>query len=293
MWGVLAKAVERFDCELYAAHLLSTHASYLIGFYDAATHSKFKQWLHGNWAREANIRRNREGSVWGRRARSIQVVGEAALIERLNYNLSNGTKEGLVSSPELWPGLHAAKSLCTGEPAEGDWIDRSEYWQNRRARNNVTLASCTKAVFLTFSKLPCWRNLTDSEYQARMQQMCAQIAEEHKRPNRPTPFVSPELTKTRAWRRRQTRLRNRTGCSPEEVGAGTFRESDAENERRRAPDIHTDCSERRAAYRAAYVLHVSGLKAARALLEAKLGEIQPAGHVIASPLGPVSVPPPT
>ena len=91
--GVLARAAEMFDVELYAVHILSTHASYIAGFRDAASHSAFKQWLHGNMAREANIRRNTSGTVWGRRTRSIAITDEAALVERLKYNLSNGTND--------------------------------------------------------------------------------------------------------------------------------------------------------------------------------------------------------
>ena len=100
-WGVLGRAADHYDFELYSVHLLSNHGAALVGFRDAEAKARFTQFVGGNWARETNIRRNITGRMWGRPARAIQVHTAEKLLERLRYNLGNGTKEGLVSRPNL------------------------------------------------------------------------------------------------------------------------------------------------------------------------------------------------
>ena len=51
---------------------------------------------------------------------------EGAQIERLNYLLSNGCKEGLVDHLRDWPGVHCVRHLLDGEPLVGAWFDRTQ-----------------------------------------------------------------------------------------------------------------------------------------------------------------------
>ena len=52
---------------------------------------------------------------WGRRYQGIIVSNEAeSQIDRLEYILSHGVKEGLVERSQDWPGAHSVNALLTG-----------------------------------------------------------------------------------------------------------------------------------------------------------------------------------
>ena len=91
-------------------------------------------YLNSNLAREIGRAVSWRERFWGRRYQAIAVSGEeAAQVERLLYILRQGTKERLVRRPSDWPGATSLRSLLSGEPIRGPWIDRTlEYVQRRR-----------------------------------------------------------------------------------------------------------------------------------------------------------------
>ena len=179
--GVLGRAQERYDFEIYNYAFLSNHGSYLISARNAEHLSKIKGYIHGNIALELRRQRNCtwNGKFYGRPGRSILVLTDEDVLDRMEYICANSTKEHLVTHPSKWPGAHAARALSSGENDTGTWIDRTETSlrskKNASRRRRVANISITYTV--TLSKVPPLAHLSDEEYAKHMEEMCDRIAD--------------------------------------------------------------------------------------------------------------------
>jgi len=178
------------DFELYGYAYLSNHGSILAGVRSAEHMSAIMEYLHSNISRELGRKENHDwpGRFWERRGRAIVILGDEDLEERMRYLLSNSTKENLVSRPERWPGAHCARPLCHGTKELGLWVNRTLYGKLQRKQGpNTNIPGSQYEIYyeVKLSKLPCWKDLTDDEYQKRIRAMCFEIsteaAEERKR----------------------------------------------------------------------------------------------------------------
>ena len=179
--GVLGRAQERYDFEIYSYAFLSNHGSYLIGVRSAEHLSKIKGYIHGNIALELRRQRNCtwDGKFFGRPGRSILVLTDEDVLDRMEYICANSTKEHLVTHPNHWPGAHAARALSSGENDTGLWIDRTE--TSLRSKKNTSRRRKTPTVSITYtvklSKVPPLSHLSDEEYAKYMEDMCDRIAD--------------------------------------------------------------------------------------------------------------------
>jgi hypothetical protein len=180
--GVLGRAQERLDFELYGYAYLSTHGSILVGVRDAEHQARIMEYIHGNIAAELGRPEYSDWpeKFWGRRGRPILVLSNHDLEERLRYLLANSTKEHLVRHPTRWPGAHCARALCYGTTDKGLWIDHTEL--SRLERKNKTDKRVSEVTVVThydvkLYKLPCCAHMTDEEYRQYNKDNCCDIAE--------------------------------------------------------------------------------------------------------------------
>ena len=158
--GVLARAANRYGVALYGHTVPSNHFHFLIGVRSARQMKQFMNYFMGNCARKINILRRRSGPFWHRRYTHIEVaLDEESLVQRLDYLLQQGVKEGLVSSPLDWPGLHCAHQL-----ASTDWTVRG-YWENltmkfrlEQAGKKVQDEDIRTEEIVELQPLPCWED---------------------------------------------------------------------------------------------------------------------------------------
>jgi len=193
--GVLGQAKSLYPVDLVGAVFLSNHYHLLAWVQDAEQMASFMWYFNGNLAREIARLHGWREKIWSRRYRGILVSDEEkAQVARLKYLLSNGAKEHLVPRPQDWPGVHCAEALVSGEPLRGTWFDRTqEYYARLRrdggARDGGALdarvgevgreeASVREEVSVSFSPLPCWRHLSESEYRQRVAGLLVEIKEE-------------------------------------------------------------------------------------------------------------------
>ena len=177
--GVLGRAQALHPVRCHAAVFLSTHFHLLLSVDDAKQMSDFMQFLDTNLATEINRLRNREGTVWGDRYRSIPVSEEeAAQVERLRYLLSQSVKEGLVAHARDWPGVHCIREILAGEPIRGLWFDRTqEYAARNRGEDFGRLQYASEEAFV-LTPLPCWAHLPPEVYRHRVAELMEQIENE-------------------------------------------------------------------------------------------------------------------
>jgi hypothetical protein len=146
---------------------------------DAKQMSDFMQFVNTNLATEINRLRNREGTAWGGRYRSIPVSEEeAAQVGRLRYLLSQSVKEGLVAHARDWPGVHCIREILAGEPIRGLWFDRTqEYAARNRGEDFGRLQYASEEVFV-LTPLPCWAYLPPEVYRKRVAELMEEIESE-------------------------------------------------------------------------------------------------------------------
>lgn len=176
--GVLGRAQELYG-EHVQVHMVagtSNHLHLLVTSRDAAWRARFKSHVKTNLSKELGDLHGWREHVFGRRARDIPILDEAALIDRVRYFLAHGVKEGLVDHPEDWPGPAWVRALTAGERLVGRWYRRSEFYHRVRSwmrRKQPT--SATRPVLDEFAEdkelklvpLPIWSHLTESDRAAR------------------------------------------------------------------------------------------------------------------------------
>lgn len=140
--GVLARAVDRFDVDLYAFVFTSNHFHLLL----ASRHCNipaFMQYLRGNLAKKLGQAIDWPGKLWDRRYDAEPVLDDEAAIGRLRYILAHGVKEGLVARVDEWPGMSCVPELRDG-------VQRTFAWPGSEASARET------PIPLRTKPMPCW-----------------------------------------------------------------------------------------------------------------------------------------
>ena len=189
--GILGRAQEACGIRLHAFIFMSNHYHLILTVPNAKALAKFECYLNGNLAREAGRLHGWNEKVWSRRYTAIPILDEVAMVQRLEYLLSHGCKEGLVARPQDWPGASSLHSMLTGEPIGGFWFNRTaEWYARRRGRPFDKYAFATEhAVELT--PLPCWERLEEDAYRARVAAMVQDIEDRTRAGNRGAGIVPP------------------------------------------------------------------------------------------------------
>ena len=182
--GVLARAAAMYGVSLHVFTFVSNHYHLILTIPNVATLARFMNYVNSNIAKEVGRLHNWKDKFWSRRYSSIEVLDDDAQIERLEYLLSHGCKEGLVADPRDWPGATCVDALLEGKPVRGVWIDRTALWSARRRGKEVAESDHAKDVVLHLTPLPCWKKLDEQEQQQRVRQMLKAIAVQTKKDNR-------------------------------------------------------------------------------------------------------------
>jgi hypothetical protein len=187
--AVLARARQLCpEVKIFHFIVVSNHWHFLASSSCAEAFAQFLGYVQSNIAREAQLEHNWEGPVWSRRARVIPCLDDDATIARFKYLTANGTKEGLVDSPRLWPGASAVPALLTDLKLHGEWIDRTAFRcaqrKNKRdARTNPTLSAPTASDFirnieLSIDPLPVWQRLSPDDLRRKHESMVCEVEAE-------------------------------------------------------------------------------------------------------------------
>jgi len=116
--------------------------------------------------------------LWERRYQHIIVSDEPeAQIRRLKYLLSQGVKEGLVRSPEDWPGVHCVSHLLGGQDQVkgGVWRDQTAEYKARRAGKVLSLEDFLYEEWVLLRPIPCWEHLSRVERCGQLKELLREI----------------------------------------------------------------------------------------------------------------------
>lgn len=100
--GLLFKCGRRFELEIHAACVMTTHYHAVVEARQSAL-SRGLQWLHSRYACAFNKRQGRFGHVFAERFQTRVLAGEDRLYETCAYVVLNPVKAGLCERVEDWP----------------------------------------------------------------------------------------------------------------------------------------------------------------------------------------------
>jgi len=110
------------------------------------------------------------GSVWARRY-SYQILPRTEDIKHWFYYVAlNPVSSGLVENPKDYPSYNSYFDSIAGKNRTYKWINWSMYLMKKRYDENLKPEDCTTEYTLTFSRLPGFEELTQPEFQNRMQE---------------------------------------------------------------------------------------------------------------------------
>jgi REP element-mobilizing transposase RayT len=127
--GVLARAARRHGVELFCFNTGSNHLHLLVRA-PGNNLPQFMQFLLTNVSKKIGKLIHWRGAFWERRYSAQPVLDDAALLQKVQYVLAHGPKEGLVRTCAEWPGLSALRMMLDGKPRKARWFNWS-----RRCRN--------------------------------------------------------------------------------------------------------------------------------------------------------------
>ena len=178
--GLLAKAQQLYGAEIHGFVMLGNHWHLCATFRDPEQMARLHRFFVGNLAKEVNaLRDDWAGTVFPERYRHVELSEEPEVqLGRMKYLLSQGCKEGLVSSPLDWPGASSVESLVGDAPLRGEWVDRTAFRRARERGESVTEADFTEILEVSLSPVPSLAHLSMSQYRDEMRGLVRQIEQE-------------------------------------------------------------------------------------------------------------------
>src|SRR4029453_10050771 len=131
--GVLSRAVRRAGVELFAFSFASNHVHLLVRT-PQGNLPEFMQYFLTNVSKKVGRLVGWRGSFWERRYSAEPILDEDALLERVQYVLSHGVKEGLVRSVREWPGLNSLPEMLGERARTFRWFNWTKRWVVRNGR---------------------------------------------------------------------------------------------------------------------------------------------------------------
>ncbi len=178
--GVLGRAQRIYPVEIHGFAFLSNHYHLLITVPDAHRMAQFVGYFNSNLARELGRIRSWTDKIFSRRYQAIVVSEEEAAQEgRMKYLLSQSVKEGLVSHPTRWLGLHCAKQLLKRQDSlSGRWRNRTQETVHYRTTRESKIFLRTEHIQL--SPPPCWQGQSHRWIAQRCKELIELIQNENK-----------------------------------------------------------------------------------------------------------------
>jgi len=177
--GILARAVQQFEVELFAFTFASNHFHLLLRA-EPQRISAFMQFLGSNIAREIGRLHDWRDKLWARRFSAEPVLDDDALVERLAYILAHGVKENLVSAVEDWPGLTSLPEVRHGRKRVCHWLDRTAMHHAKLRGEEVREGQFRVPYTLNVAPLPCWEGAPVAEQRKRVAALIETIEGEAK-----------------------------------------------------------------------------------------------------------------
>ena len=165
--GVIAKAQKRYAVDIFAFVFTSNHFHIMLRAKEGQI-SNFMMYLESNIARKVGREVDWRGKFWERRFSAEPILDDDALLGRMHYIFSHGVKEGLVETPEQWPGLTSIPEIVHGMKRLFPWYDWSKFARARQRKKHLTRNHFVGFHKIILSRLPAFEEFNEKDYQALM-----------------------------------------------------------------------------------------------------------------------------
>lgn len=180
IFAVMSRAQDHYAAvHVYAFVVTRNQATFLLSTGDEDQLPRFMAYVSGEISRKVGRLLDWSGKFWAGRYRSVPVLDEEAITERLRHVLSQGVAEGLVESPEDWPGASCVPALLGSMTLVGAWVDRDREARLKAVGIVAPPSAYVRPYCVTLSPLPGWANLPRAEQVARYQAMIDSIELEY------------------------------------------------------------------------------------------------------------------
>lgn len=183
--GVVGRAQRHYvSVHLYAMAFLSNHVHFMVQGPPGQVASFvgfIKREISRRWGRRAQV--GWHGTMWHEYLAAALPTPQSQ-VRCLKYILSQGVKEGLVTRPQDWPGVHCARSLATGLPLKGTWLNATRYSraldaQSRTRHPKIVNKSDYRVEYeVKFAAIPPWQSLDESAQQVEVQRLIDEVVAE-------------------------------------------------------------------------------------------------------------------
>jgi hypothetical protein len=162
--GILGRALEKHPgIKLHGFVILSNHFHLLLTALYLELLCGFMGFVKSNIARKVGKLHDWDGVFWGERYVAIPVLDEVAQLDRQQYIMSHGCKEGLVADPLDWPGAKSAGVLVNGETLKGTWYDGTAIYRAKSAGKEVDPKEHAIEYDVPITPLPCLSDLSEQD----------------------------------------------------------------------------------------------------------------------------------
>ena len=160
--------------------------------------------------------------MWQRRYSNEEILDEAGLTDVFTYLTENSVKEGLVSHPSRWRGLHGHHQLVDQRQISGAWVDRSSLYRAKQSdstRDQISPDDFTTLYDIKLTQPSFWEEMNRHEYRDHCKRLAHQAIQSarSKRKGKPKPLgmskvLAQSVHKTRTIKQRSNRPLCRTKC---------------------------------------------------------------------------------
>lgn len=180
--GVIGRAQRRSAMPIVGFVFLSNHCHFLLRPRSARQLADFMGYVLSNVAREVGRLHGWREKFWSRRYSAIVVSDEeAAQLDRLRYLLSQGVKEGLVATPQEWPGAQSVGAMLGQETLQGTWVDRTAIFWARRWGLEISEADFATTETVRLTPLACFESRSVTSRRAAVSNLVDQTVRVAKR----------------------------------------------------------------------------------------------------------------
>ena len=148
--------------EVYAFIFLSDHFHVLLRD-TQGTLAAFMWYFQGNVAKAINEELGRKGRFWSREYDDVIVPGDAELLDRYAYTVSNAVKAGLVDTSSEWPGWSSLNGALGDGRYRFEMLNRTELHRATRRGQKVDRSKFIEVFEFELTAPPMLEDKSDAE----------------------------------------------------------------------------------------------------------------------------------
>jgi REP element-mobilizing transposase RayT len=180
--GVLAKGLQNWPAIGLHAYVFMSNHFHLILRGDALSIPGFVGFLKREISRRIGALKNLPGTIWHHRYTATALPSRRSQLRCLRYVLAHGAKEGLVESPQDWPGVHCLRQMLLVDDGRAKWFNRgawskSVFQAKARGKTLPAKAEFMDSLRIVLSPMPFWRRGNRIATRDKVQKLMSGIIE--------------------------------------------------------------------------------------------------------------------